>query len=246
MKKGLPKFMLLADENPLKDVIFRSQYPKFLFELVKTPQPNSICVNVMDLDQHVVILRDIDNFGELPPSYIAEAVRWWKYIVEDYVTITYDEIDALLKHKQEVALTKSFEWINGAYVADDCFRKDRTWLYQRLNGNIVNGKPAELNSEQKYDLGRYFRNKARELDKTANMLESNDFTLDSIERFQIIDALEKQGILAHHTEFFVFWKHMSVEFRVSSNGGGYKLTCDGAHIQSFVSVQGLVDYFQPN
>ena len=34
------------------------------------------------------------------------------------------------------------EIINLSAVARQCFGKSRTWLYQRINGNKVNGKPA--------------------------------------------------------------------------------------------------------
>ncbi|MDE5595351.1 MAG: DUF5053 domain-containing protein [Muribaculaceae bacterium] len=34
------------------------------------------------------------------------------------------------------------EAINLSYIAKRYFNKDRTWLYQRLNHAIVNGKPA--------------------------------------------------------------------------------------------------------
>lgn len=34
------------------------------------------------------------------------------------------------------------EAINLAYIAREYFGKSRSWLYQRIKGNIVNGKPA--------------------------------------------------------------------------------------------------------
>lgn len=36
-----------------------------------------------------------------------------------------------------------------AYIAKQYFGKSRAWLYQRINGNKVNGKVYSLNSEQK-------------------------------------------------------------------------------------------------
>ena len=32
--------------------------------------------------------------------------------------------------------------INMSYIAKHYFGKSRTWLYQRINGNVVNGKPV--------------------------------------------------------------------------------------------------------
>lgn len=35
-----------------------------------------------------------------------------------------------------------------SYIAEHYFKKSRQWLYQRLNGNIVNGKPAQFTDEE--------------------------------------------------------------------------------------------------
>jgi hypothetical protein len=44
------------------------------------------------------------------------------------------------------------EIINLSAVARQCFGKSRTWLYQRLNGNIVNGKPAYFTRAERKQL----------------------------------------------------------------------------------------------
>lgn len=38
--------------------------------------------------------------------------------------------------------------LNMAYIAREFFHKDRSWLAQRLNGNIVNGKPSAFTDEE--------------------------------------------------------------------------------------------------
>lgn len=35
-----------------------------------------------------------------------------------------------------------------AYIAKTYFNKSRQWLYQRVNGNIVNGKPASFTQDE--------------------------------------------------------------------------------------------------
>lgn len=37
---------------------------------------------------------------------------------------------------------------NMGYIAQRYFGKTRQWLYQRLNGNLVNGKPAQFTQEE--------------------------------------------------------------------------------------------------
>ncbi len=39
-----------------------------------------------------------------------------------------------------------------AYIAKHYFNKDRSWLYQRVNGSIVNGKPAAFTQEELFRL----------------------------------------------------------------------------------------------
>lgn len=38
--------------------------------------------------------------------------------------------------------------LNMSYIAREFFHKDRSWLAQRLNGNIVNGKPSAFTEEE--------------------------------------------------------------------------------------------------
>lgn len=38
--------------------------------------------------------------------------------------------------------------LNMSYIAREFFHKDRSWLSQKLNGNIVNGKPSAFTEEE--------------------------------------------------------------------------------------------------
>jgi hypothetical protein len=40
------------------------------------------------------------------------------------------------------------EIIPFSYIANNYFSKSKEWLYQRLNGNLVNGKPAKFTSSE--------------------------------------------------------------------------------------------------
>jgi len=35
-----------------------------------------------------------------------------------------------------------------SYIAEHYFGKSRQWLYQRINGNAVNGKPADFTPDE--------------------------------------------------------------------------------------------------
>ena len=39
-------------------------------------------------------------------------------------------------------------FVSLSYLAKKYFNKSRSWLYQRLNGNLVNGKPARFTQEE--------------------------------------------------------------------------------------------------
>lgn len=48
----------------------------------------------------------------------------------------------------KMKLKEVSEIISISYIAKNYFNKTRQWLYQRINGNIVNGKRKELTPEQ--------------------------------------------------------------------------------------------------
>ena len=52
------------------------------------------------------------------------------------------EMDAL-KNENEQAFMVSM-----AYIAKTYFKKSRSWLAHKLNGNIVNGKPSQFTEEE--------------------------------------------------------------------------------------------------
>ena len=45
-------------------------------------------------------------------------------------------------------LGETLEFLNLSYIARRYFNKDRTWLYQRLNHSIVNGKPVSFSESE--------------------------------------------------------------------------------------------------
>lgn len=45
-------------------------------------------------------------------------------------------------------LAPILKMVSMAYVAKTYFGKSKEWLYQRINGNLVNGKPARFTKEE--------------------------------------------------------------------------------------------------
>jgi hypothetical protein len=53
-----------------------------------------------------------------------------------------------------------------SYIAKTYFGKTRHWLYQRINGSLVNGKPAKLSDAERKTLDNAFRDIAHKLTTT--------------------------------------------------------------------------------
>lgn len=57
-------------------------------------------------------------------------------------------IDELEERTVKMQMQEVSEMISLSYLARHYFNKSRSWLYQRLNGNTVNGKPARFTEEE--------------------------------------------------------------------------------------------------
>nr|DAU03332.1 MAG TPA: protein of unknown function (DUF5053) [Caudoviricetes sp.] len=61
-----------------------------------------------------------------------------------------EKLTVILKRKQYLEKVMSFASMS--YIAEHYFGKTRQWLYQRINGSIVNGKPVDFTSEELHTL----------------------------------------------------------------------------------------------
>lgn len=57
--------------------------------------------------------------------------------------------------------------ISLSYIAKTYFGKTKSWMYQRVNGNLVNGKPAKFTDEEKEILNSALKDIADLLMKTS-------------------------------------------------------------------------------
>lgn len=70
---------------------------------------------------------------------MAEAMQFLMGSVETHLNNVEQSIEAYTMHQRLGSLTEA---VNLAYIARHYFGKTRQWLYQRLKGQIVNGRPA--------------------------------------------------------------------------------------------------------
>lgn len=59
---------------------------------------------------------------------------------------------AIRKKRTDINVKEKLKDIEGmislSYIAENYFGKDRTWLYQRINSSLVNGKPAAFTEDE--------------------------------------------------------------------------------------------------
>lgn len=72
-------------------------------------------------------------------------------------------------------LRKDLEGINDftsmSYIAKHYFGKTRHWLYQRINGSMVNGKPVAFTDEEKQKLVAALKELSVVMSRTALVIE---------------------------------------------------------------------------
>lgn len=54
-------------------------------------------------------------------------------------------------------------YLSMSYIAKQYFGKTRAWLYQRINGHSVNGKPCRFTEEEKATFNRALQDISREI-----------------------------------------------------------------------------------
>ena len=77
-----------------------------------------------------------------------------------------DKLDAIEESAIKLQLQEVAEIVSLSYLAKKYFNKSRSWLYQRLNGNTVNGKPARFTQEEL----RTFNNALQDISKKIGSL----------------------------------------------------------------------------
>ena len=83
--------------------------------------------------------------NSLSPSDKKEFLNEFKKGAEQAI----DEAKKLAKiAKRKEKLDKVLDFASMSYIAEHYFGKSRQWLYQRINGNLINSKPADFTQEE--------------------------------------------------------------------------------------------------
>ncbi|WP_102408034.1 DUF5053 domain-containing protein [Parabacteroides bouchesdurhonensis] len=88
-----------------------------------------------------------------------------------FVNATYKGLKTIKDELQDVKLALELGDVASAislsYIAKVYFGKSKNWLYQRINGNIVNGKPAQFTEEERKRFVEALRDLSRRINETA-------------------------------------------------------------------------------
>lgn len=73
--------------------------------------------------------------------------------------------------EESIDLEDIAEMASMSYIAKTYFNKSRSWLYQRLNGNIIHGKPATFTPEERQTLAKALDDMSRKFkDKSLSIM----------------------------------------------------------------------------
>lgn len=82
-----------------------------------------------------------------------EDVEAWANAMLESAKETADRAEAVVKTTRvREQLEPALPILPLSYIAEQYFKKTRHWLYQKINGNIVNGKPAQFTEEEIHTL----------------------------------------------------------------------------------------------
>ena len=88
------------------------------------------------------------QYNLIVENFSSEQEQIDKYI-NGFVQKSIQNADAFIEEaKIKVQLAEVSEIVSLSYIAKEYFNKTRTWLYQKINGNVVNGKEARFTESE--------------------------------------------------------------------------------------------------
>lgn len=83
--------------------------------------------------------------------------------VDELSQSTFDEVQQLHEDSIKLQMGNVGNYLSMSYIAKQYFGKTRAWLYQRINGHSVNGKPCRFTEEEKATFNRALQDISREI-----------------------------------------------------------------------------------
>jgi len=81
---------------------------------------------------------------------------------------TLKEADELMRRTDAaLAVSEIAKYVSLSKIANDYFGKSKEWLYQRIKGYLVNGKPAAFTEEERKRLSAALEDVSRKVHETS-------------------------------------------------------------------------------
>ncbi|MCU6769800.1 DUF5053 domain-containing protein [Barnesiella propionica] len=107
--------------------------------------------------QYLYVCEKYPNDKEQIDNYLAKIIDNSIERVDDFIEAT----------KVKMQLMEVTEIVSLSYIAKNYFHKTRTWLYQKINGNKVNGKEASFTKEEINTLNYAIQDISKKLGSTV-------------------------------------------------------------------------------
>lgn len=92
-------------------------------------------------------------------------------LIDNYISNMLSEsgerIDSFIEASVKMQLEKVSQIVSLSYIATRYFSKTRSWLNQKINGCLVNGKPAKFTPEEISTLNFALRDISKEIGSTV-------------------------------------------------------------------------------
>lgn len=88
----------------------------------------------------------------------------WESIDED---IRFESFFEMPENTVAFKLGAIPDYISMSYIAQRYFGKSRSWLHNKLHGNMNNGKPSELTPQEKEQLQKALHSLSQEIEQAA-------------------------------------------------------------------------------
>ena len=107
--------------------------------------------------EYLYVCEKYPNDKEQIDNYLAKIIDNSIERVDDFIEAT----------KVKMQLMEVTEIVSLSYIAKNYFHKTRTWLYQKINGNKVNGKEASFTKEEINTLNYAIQDISKKLGSTV-------------------------------------------------------------------------------
>ncbi len=83
--------------------------------------------------------------------------------IEELAQGTLAKVEQLKEDIVKYQMGNVSNYLSMSYIAKQYFGKTRAWLYQRINGHSVNGKPCRFTEEEKATFNRALQDISKEI-----------------------------------------------------------------------------------